>query len=344
METEKIGFLKRIKMAIFNLEKYSIFANEKFSRAFKYLMLLIVIVTVILAISSTIELSGQGEKLINFVKSDFPEFTLKDGKLEAAEKLDAYDKEFNSRLIVDTTEDLSEKQIEAYKKEVKDAQYSAILLKDKIIYQFDSSLEQGYETTYNNVTSMVGMKDLTKEKLVNDYLNSDNLLKVKMILFAYAFLTIFLLNIMTLLEDIIIIGLFGWIASRIAKVPLNITKSMSLAIYSLTLPILLSTTYSVVYAFTNFEIKYFEVMYMIIAYIYIVASIMIMKDSNRVAGEAVTVEGQVLKTADEEEQEEQNDKEEDNKKKKLPEEEEKDKEEIPEKQKENIEDNTKGKE
>ena len=160
------------------------------------------------------------------------------------------------------------------------------------------------EASYSELTSLTGISELTKEKLINDYLNNDNLFKYKMILGVYAFLTILLMNIITLLEDIIIIGIFGWIASKIARVSLTIGKSMSLAIYSLTLSIVLSTIYSVVYSFTGFEIKYFEIMYMIIAYIYIVAAIMIMKDANRTAGEVVTVEGQVMKTSDDEENKE----------------------------------------
>ena len=328
-------------MAIINLEKYSIFANERFSKALKYLLLLVTIVTVILAIASTIQLSKEAGKLIDYVKSDkFPEFELRSGKLKAASKLDAYDEKYNSRLIIDTSEDVSDETVEKYQKESKNAEYSAILLKDKIIYRFDSTLENGVETTYNNVTSLLGINDITKASLIKDYLNEDNLLKLRIILGVYAFLTILLLNIVTLLEDIIIIGVFGWIASKIAKVPLTIGKTMSLAIYSLTLSILLSTTYSVVYSLTNFEIKYFELMYMIIAYIYMVASIMIMKESNRVAGEVVTVEGQVLKP-DEEDNKEEPEKEPKKKdKKKLPEEQDKneDNEEIPEEQEEgNIE-------
>ena len=331
METEKIGFFKRVKMAIFNLEKYSIFANEKFSKALKYLILLTVVVTVFLAISSTINVSNEVGKLIDYVKSDeFPDFELADGKLSSDSKLDAYDKEYNSRLIIDTTEDISDEKIDEYKDEVKDSNCSAILLKDKIIYRFDPSLEENLETTYNNVTSMFGIKDVTKDKIVNDYLNDDMLFKLKVVLFVYAFMTILLLNILTLLEDVIIIGVFGWIATKISRVPLAFSKTMSLAIYSLTLSIILSTIYSIVYSFTGFNIKYFEVMYMIIAYIYIVAAIMIMKEGNKTAGEAVTVDGEVLKTDEENEEDKDEYEEKENKKKKLPEKKDKEKEEIPE--------------
>ena len=342
METKKIGFLKRVKLAIFNLEKYSIFANEKFSKALKYLFILVFIVTIVLAVASTIELSNEAEKLITYVKSEeFPDFELKDKILNSSSKLNSYDEEYNARLIIDTAEDLKQEQLEEYKKDIKNANYAVIFLKEKIIFKFDSSINENIEATYNNITSVFGVSDITKEKLVNEFLSQDNLFKSKMIIGVYAFLTILILNIVTLLEDIIIIGVFGWLASKIAKVPLGIAKTMSLAIYSLTLSIILSTAYSVVYSFTNFEIKYFEIMYMIIAYIYIVAAIMIMKDANRMAGEVVTAQGVVIKTNEKIEDDQEQDESEEDKKKKLPEDKEKNEEDekIPENQ-----DNNEGKE
>ncbi len=355
METEKIGFFKRVKMAIFNLEQYSIFANERFRKALKYLFLIVLISTFFLALASTIDISKDVEKLIDFIKSDeFPDFTLEDDELSSESILNSYDKEYNGRLIIDTTENLPEEKINEYRKQAKENSIYAILLKNKIYYRTgavsaDTVLDENnndyeFEASYNTVTSLFNVKSLTKEKLVNDYLNDDMLFKVKMVLFVYAFMTILLLNILTLLEDIVIVGVFGWIASKISRVPLNFSKCMSLAIYSLTLSIILSTIYSIVYSFTGFEIKYFEVMYMIISYIYIVAAIMIMKEGNRTAGEAVTVEGEVLKPEEEKEDDNQEeDKKE--KKKKLPKDEEKDKEEIPEdngKNTEKKEENSKG--
>ncbi len=330
METEKIGFFKRVKMAIFNLEKYGTFANEKFSKALKYLILLIVIVTVCLAVTSVIKLDKQVGKLTSFIKSEeFPDFKLKDGKLDAKSKLNSYDREYDGKLIIDTTEDLPDETLKEYKKEGKEVSYTVIFLKDKIVYRFDINSDNWYETTYNNATTMFGVSELTKEKLVNDYLNDDVIFQLRVVLFIYAFMTILLMNIVILLEDVLIISIFGWLSSKIARVSVSLTKCFSLGIYSLTLSIILSTIYSIVNSFTGFTIRYFEIMYMIIAYIYMIASIMIMKDGNKTAGEAVTVEGEVLKT-DEEKEEDPIKEDKKDKKKKIPEKEDKDKEEIPE--------------
>ena len=98
-------------MAIFNLEKYSVFANERFSKALKYLAILVLLVTIVLAVASTIELSNEAGKAIDFFKSEeFPNFELKDGKLEADRIITSYDEEYNSSLIIDTTKEPKSKK------------------------------------------------------------------------------------------------------------------------------------------------------------------------------------------------------------------------------------------
>jgi len=332
VETEKIGFLKKVKIAIFNLEKYKVFVQEKFSQALKYLSLLIFIATICLSVSSTIQVGKGINKLTNYIKNDFPDFSLEDGKLNVEEIVNSYDKEYEAKLIVDTEQDISEEKIKEYKKEAEASVYSVVLLNDKIIYRLGDEFPQEYEASYNELTEILKIKNITKTELFEKYLNDNSMPKVYAIIWVYAFLSMFFLNILTLIEDIIIVTVFGWIASKISRVKLTLGNVGSLAIYSLTLSIILSTIYSIIFAFTGFEIKYFAVMYMLIAYIYMVASIMIMKeDINKMAGEAVTVEGQVIKTPLEDEEEI------DNKKEKEPEAENKDKEEIPENEQNNGE-------
>ena len=56
-----------------------------------------------------------------------------------------------------------------------------------------------------------------------------------------------------------------------------VMQGLTLAIYSLTLSIILNLIYIVQYNFTGFEIPYFEMLYLLIAYIYIIAAILIIK-------------------------------------------------------------------
>jgi hypothetical protein len=183
-------------------------------------------------------------------------------------------------------------------------------------------MDEDYEITYNNIASTLGISNITKAELIENYFNSNTKIQMYAIIWVYAFITVFMMNILTIIEDILIVTIFGWIATKITKVALKFSQVASLAIYSLTLSIILSTIYSVIYSLCDFEIKYFSVLYMIIAYIYMVASIMIMKENtDRSAPEAVTAEGQIVKT----DSDENNDSEQNDEKKKEP----KDKESVP---------------
>lgn len=285
-EEKKIGFFKRLKMAIFNLEDYKTFANEKFSRALKYIFTLIAIVTIILSISTTISFRQEFDKLVSYVRNDFPDFTYENETLSVGEVVNAYDEEYDAKLIVDTG-DLTDEQIESYKDEAGESYNSLILLKDRAIYAI-SGYE--YESTYSDFFNTLGLERLTKSDLVNNYLNNDGILKITFVMFIYAIIYLFISNILVIIEDIIIIAIFGWICSLICKASVDFVKCCSLATYSVTLSLILSTIYSIVNSFTSFQIKYFSLMYMIIAYIYIIAAIMIIKsDTNRKVGQEVPV-------------------------------------------------------
>ena len=51
-KTKKIGFFKRFKMAIFELENYIDFINEKVSKSLMFSLKLVVILSLIMAISN----------------------------------------------------------------------------------------------------------------------------------------------------------------------------------------------------------------------------------------------------------------------------------------------------
>lgn len=285
-EEKKIGFFKRLKIAIFNLEEYKIFANERFSKALKYIFTLIAIVTLILSISTTISFRQEFDKLVSYVRNDFPDFTYENETLSVQEVVKAYDEEYDAKLIVDTG-DLTDEQIESYKQEAEESYNSLILLKDKVIYMLRGNQ---YEATYSDFFNTIGIEKLTKSDLIDNYLNNDGILKITIVIFMYAIIYLFISNILVILEDILIIAIFGWICSKICKVSLDFVKNCSLAVYSVTLSLILSTIYSIVNTFTSFQIRYFSLMYMIIAYIYIIAAIMIIRsDPNRKVGQEVLV-------------------------------------------------------
>jgi len=146
-EENKISFFKRVKMAIFNLEDYKIFASEKFSKALKYIFSLIAIVTLILGISTTISFRQKFDKLVSYIENEFPDFSYENQSLSVQDNVSAYDEEFESKLIVDTG-DVTDEQIEKVCKTVG-------------IYHFIKTLLHGLDTNLSdNDEISAGQKQL----------------------------------------------------------------------------------------------------------------------------------------------------------------------------------------
>jgi hypothetical protein len=75
---KKVGFFKRLKLAIFNLEDYGIFLGEKFSKAFKFLLVLTLIFALAGSFAENYTLSNTVNK---YIADEMPDFTYNDGVL-----------------------------------------------------------------------------------------------------------------------------------------------------------------------------------------------------------------------------------------------------------------------
>ena len=179
MEEKKIGFFKRLKMAIFNLENYKIFAEEKFSKALKYAFILIAIITIVLSISTTVFFRQKFDKIVSYLENDFPDFSYENETLLVEEKVMAYDAESDARLIVDVG-DVTDEQLDEYKSQADESYYSLILLKDKAIY---SLAGDNYEITYSDFSNIFGIDKFTKSEIFENYFNDDGILKITFVIF-----------------------------------------------------------------------------------------------------------------------------------------------------------------
>lgn len=77
--------------------------------------------------------------------------------------------------------------------------------------------------------------------------------------------------------DILILGVLGYLFGRIVRLRLKYKATFNIGTYALTLPIILNLIYIIVNTFTGFEIKYFNIMYTSISYIYVAVAILMIK-------------------------------------------------------------------
>lgn len=77
--------------------------------------------------------------------------------------------------------------------------------------------------------------------------------------------------------DVVLLAILGYIVSRLFRIPLKFGPVFNIAVYSMTLPILLNAIYILINLLTGFEIKYFTIMYNAISYIYMITAILLIK-------------------------------------------------------------------
>ena len=74
-----------------------------------------------------------------------------------------------------------------------------------------------------------------------------------------------------------LIVILGYMLSRFMRIPLKFRATFNMAASAVTLPIILNVIYSIVNTYTGFTINYFDLMYNLIAYVYMLVAIIFIR-------------------------------------------------------------------
>ena len=195
-----------------------------------------------------------------------------------------------------------------------------MFLKDKVIIK-NEMLTSITETTYTDLLSQYNITHLDKQ-FVLDYIyanQSQIYISVAIVEFLYMFLT----YLSSIIIDVLIIALLGYIVSKIVGMKIRFSANFSMAVHALTLSIILNILYIILNAFTGYTIKYFQIMYTAISYIYIVAAILIIRadyikkqiELNKIKSEQENIREELKKQEQEEQDKEKKEQEQDEKQK-----------------------------
>ena len=307
MEEKSISFFKRLGYAIFKVEKYGEFLEERQNVAIKYMLQLLLIVSLILTIISTISFVGLSKKGENFIRNDLAEFSFENNKLYFSRIQEAYDNEENFYFIANTNE-VSSDLLEEYKNKAYDAEYALILLQDKFLFYVGNTMN---EFTYASINQSVNLQTLNKTELIN-LMENNGITKLAISSFGVTGLSYYFAQILSITLNVLLLFIFGYLMCKIVAVPLTNRSIMNISIYSITLSVVLSLIYNIIYHYTKFEIQYFDTMYIVIAYIYIIAAIFIIKSDllkQKVELQKISeVQKEVAKDIEEEKKKEKEDK------------------------------------
>ena len=107
-------FLKKIGYSIGKIEKYAEMATDGVKSALLYLAGITVILTIVFCLGSIYKTHQSIQELANYVETDIPEFSYKDGNLtmEGEQPLTIENKELGfDKIIIDTQDKTNEERL-----------------------------------------------------------------------------------------------------------------------------------------------------------------------------------------------------------------------------------------
>ena len=242
MEQKKIPFFKKLKNAIVNFDEYQNFSQEKLGTAIKYFLKLMLIFSILISAFLTARLYKEIETVKTSFTDECPDFRIE-----------------NNTLIIDGENKKYQRIIAFYK--------------DKMVMK---TLDTKTSMTYEDISKNQNINGLSKQQIL-DYTNSSTMILIYITFFVITIVFGLIAYSIQILLDIFLLSIIGLIMSKIAAVKLKYKEIFNMSIYALTLSIVLYLIYICVNITTGFTIKYFDLAYEIISYIYIITAILMIK-------------------------------------------------------------------
>ncbi len=286
-ELKGIGFFKKVKYSILNIEKYPEMAIEGLGKAVSYIAKLVAVLGIILSVWTLYQIYQMIQEGTNYIENEFPDFSYSDGTLTVnTDEVINIDNEQFGKLIVDTNTD-SEETINQYKNSINEAGTGVIILKNEVIFK---NITMIGEVSYNYKESLESMNisEFNKQDLIN-YVRQGQINSVYVSLFVSLFIYSFAMYFVNTLWYAVIISIVGYFTMWILKMRIRYVAIFNMSIYALTLSTILNIIYLLVNIFFNFNIEYFSIMYLSVAVIYLLATIFIIKS------DLIKKQGEVMK-------------------------------------------------
>ena len=270
-------FFKKVWYSIVKIEKYPNMSAQGLGKAISYLVKIIAILTIVFCLGVVYQAHGLVGEGIEYLLNSFPEFSYKDGTLnvESDEPITiSTEDSVVGETIVDTkTED--ESVINQYINQVTNAGGGIIVLKDRVIVK-NAAVAGTVSYSYTDISQAMGVTEFNKQDVIN-IANSEKIIALYVSIFLTIFMYVFIMYFLSTLTNAILLSFFGFFTAWLARIKMRYVAIFNMSVYELTLSTILNILYIAVNIFIPFEIEYFQVMYVAVAAIYLVAAIFILK-------------------------------------------------------------------
>lgn len=273
----KMNFFNKVKYSIFKIEKYPDMAAEGVGKSISYMSILVAILAIILCIGMLYQTHDLLQDAIHYIQNEFPEFLYKEGTLKVeSENVITISEEDSvmGKTIIDTkTED--EQTINQYISSITESGEGIIILKDKAIIK-SSGVAGTVSYSYKDALEQFDINEFAKQDIVN-YVNSSQIVTLYVSVFLTVFVYAFIMYLLTTISNAVLLSFFGYITTLLARIKIRYAAIFNMSVYALTLSIILNMLYVAINIFITFNMEYFQVMYVAVAAIYLVAAILILK-------------------------------------------------------------------
>ena len=270
-----MGFFKKVKYSIVNIEKYPEMATEGLGKALSYIAKLVVILAIILSVWTLMQTNQMIREGITYLQNEFPDFSYNEGVLTVnSEEVITIENEQFGKIIVDTKTD-SEETINQYINSINEYGVGALILKNRVVLK---NVTMVGEVSYNYKESFdsINLTTFNKQNVVN-YVTGGQINSLYFSIFITLFIYSFSMYFINTIWYVIIISLVGYFTMIMLKMKMRYVAIFNMAIYALTLSTILNIIYLIVNMLFNFTIEYFSIMYVTVATIYLLAAIFILK-------------------------------------------------------------------
>ena len=274
-ELKGMGFFKKVKYSIFNIEKYPEMATEGIGKTLSYIAKLVVVLAVVLSVWTLYQTYQMINEGTNYLENEFPDFLYKDGTLtvDSEEPITIENRQFG-KIIVDTNAE-TEETINQYLNQINEYGTGALILKNRVVLK---NITMIGEVSYNYQESLNSMNltEFNKQDVIN-YVQNGQINALYFSIFMSLFIYSFAMYFINTLWYAIIIGIVGYFTMWLLKMKMRYVAVFNMAIYALTLSTILNILYLIINIVFNFTIEYFSIMYVTVATIYLIAAIFILK-------------------------------------------------------------------
>ena len=312
-EVKGMGFFKKVKYSIFNIEKYPEMATEGIGNTLSYIAKLVMILAVVLSVWTLYQTYQMINEGTSYLENEFPDFSYSDGTLTVdSEEAIIIENEQFGKIIVDTNTD-SEETINQYLNQINEYGTGALVLKNRAVLKnitMIGEVSYNYQESFNSINLI----EFSKQDVVN-YVQNGEINSLYFSVFISLFIYSFAMYFINTLWYAIIIGIVGYFTMWMLKMKMRFVAVFNMAVYALTLSTILNILYLIINMLFNFTIEYFSIMYITVATIYLLAAIFILKTDliKKQAEVMKIVEAQQLVKKELEEQEKEKEKTQDKK-------------------------------